>query len=607
MFEALIWVIPASVFLLGIWNPRAGLLLFVSTLPLFGSPPGGPYLAALDVACVGAIITSWRGGNGKSPLTFPLSLFVIVSLLTLVPLAYLPPSWAPTVLLGLLKALPGVESSTALFTWRAAIDLCLGFGLFLGVTRAFERRALAPLGHAVLTGLCATLILGLVAFVGILDLQGFRPLRTENIAYRRLASLFFLSGWFSQYVVIAAPIALAALLKLKKTALWVVPFFSALVCVSLFLTKQRGAWLAMAAQLAVWLIVVVNKGVAKKTISKLVTTSMAAVALVSVLVAISDLPLASFSRRFQTLDSGFENRVMLWQAAVEMIADKPLLGSGLGSFSPAYDVLHPADSPDVLKNHETAHNLYMHVAAERGFLGLLALAAVGVYLARCIHRWRPQERNMMMAIATSLVGVAVYGLVQYPFYIRNLGWLLWVLIAMAGSASRLKPTSLSKKKVMMICLPLFLALAARVFGTEAQALGGSHTYGFHKPESTQGGYFRWTEGVAALVIPEGCPILIMAIANGHPLARQRPVHVTVRIDNSLVAQWKLYDGWVQNRIRVPRSNRGPQVLLIEANPTFRPFSNFRNYSQLGKSTDIRLLGVAMRELRCEAAIESEES
>ena len=57
MLEDLVWLVPGIVIVAGVWRPRAGLLVFAAALPLFGAPPGGPYLAALDVAAIAAIAT----------------------------------------------------------------------------------------------------------------------------------------------------------------------------------------------------------------------------------------------------------------------------------------------------------------------------------------------------------------------------------------------------------------------------------------------------------------------------------------------------------------------------------------------------------------------
>ena len=72
MFEHLVWLVPLTVAATGAWRPRAGLLVLAGSLPLFGSPPGGPYLAALEVAGLAAILAAWRGGRAvPTPLAWP--------------------------------------------------------------------------------------------------------------------------------------------------------------------------------------------------------------------------------------------------------------------------------------------------------------------------------------------------------------------------------------------------------------------------------------------------------------------------------------------------------------------------------------------------------
>lgn len=58
MIERLIWLVPAAVLVAGVWRPKAAILVLVAALPLFGSPPGGPYLAALDVAALAVLLTT---------------------------------------------------------------------------------------------------------------------------------------------------------------------------------------------------------------------------------------------------------------------------------------------------------------------------------------------------------------------------------------------------------------------------------------------------------------------------------------------------------------------------------------------------------------------
>ena len=155
MFETLIWSVPAAVFVAGARWPRAGLLIFAATLPLFGAPPGGPYLGALDASALAAIVTGLRGRapSERSSLDLGVLAVLAVALASFFPVAYRPPSWSPDALLGLLAVFPGIERWNVLFTWRALANLLLGVGLYFAVKRSFSDGSVRALGWALGAGL----------------------------------------------------------------------------------------------------------------------------------------------------------------------------------------------------------------------------------------------------------------------------------------------------------------------------------------------------------------------------------------------------------------------------------------------------------------------
>lgn len=242
MIERLIWVVPLVVAALGARRPRAGLLALAAALPLFGSSTGGPYLGALEVSAIAAIVTAWRGGRPEaSPLAPAAFAFVAVSLLTLVPSPYAPPSWRPSMLLALARALPGVQDWSALFSWRMAADLVIGYGLFQAVRRAFAGRPVRPLGLALLAGLGGTLLLGLASHAGLFSLLDYRPMVALWLAEdERLRALFFASTRLAEYIVIGAPVALAALAASTTRARRLLLPIAGLILAALVLTLQRG-------------------------------------------------------------------------------------------------------------------------------------------------------------------------------------------------------------------------------------------------------------------------------------------------------------------------------------------------------------------------------
>ena len=596
MLERLVWIIPIGVAALGLWRPRAGLLLLTACLPLFGAPPGGPYLGALEAAGVAAVVTAWRGGRQeRSALSWPAAAFVMVSLLSLCPSPYLPPSWRPSALLGLLQALPGVETWTALYTWRAAADLILGWALFLAVRRAFAGRSPKPLGLALLAGLGASLVVGLASFANWVDLGSYRPLLTSDPAFRRLSSVFFLSGWLAEYIVLAAPLALATLARASGWTRHLLLPFVALAVACLALTQQRGSWIAAAAQLLFVAAATASRWRRQPAFFRKAAVTAVSLGLVAVILVVGVGSLGPIVERVRSLGSGgLSGRFLLWDSAAEMARERPLLGWGLGSFAQVYELSHPRGSAERHHFHNTAHSLYMNVAAERGVLGLMALGLLGWAAASCLRRPRAGQQALAVALAATLLGAAVYGLVQYLFHVRAIGWLCWILIGCVALVSRPEGELAPGRWGKALVFGSLLLLPFRLWYNEPPQLAGNRSFGFHEPETSAVGEFRWTEGLAAQRLPWTTESLVLSLANGHPRAQQRPITVAVSVDGKLAERLTIRGGWEEHRIELGPPRRDWFLLTIRARPTFRPFSEYLRYEDIGPSKDIRRLGVAVR-------------
>lgn len=79
-------------------------------------------------------------------------------------------------------------------------------------------------------------------------------------------------------------------------------------------------------------------------------------------------------------------RVVMWDHSIEMIANKPIFGSGAGSFETDYSKV--AESRSVgwrAGRSNDPHNQFLHIAAEYGLVGLMLLAA---FIGSLIHSLR---------------------------------------------------------------------------------------------------------------------------------------------------------------------------------------------------------------------------
>jgi len=598
VFERLVWLAPALVVVAGAVRPRAGLVALAACLPFFGTSRGGPYLAALDAACVAAILLSLReprparGGLDRAVLAF-----LAVGLASCVPLAYHPPSWQPAVLAGLLHALPNAPTWSALFTWRALVDSLLGAGLFFATRRAFAGRSARPLALGVGAGLALLVMLGLLESAGMVDLGGYRSIAAEG----RLHSLFSNSGWLGEYLVIAAPFALAPLIAARGILRLAGHALSALCAAALLLSHQRGGWLAA---LVVCLTAAGLVGRARwrePAARRAAAGVLIAVTAVAGGIAVTHPGfVAGLSSRFTQSDLYLRPR--MWLAAAETARERPLLGWGVGSYEFAADRL--ASSAGVPATaHGEAHNTVLQVAAERGLLGVAALAllaAAALDSARRALARDGDERTLAMGRALSLAGLAAYALVQYVFFVPPVAALAWMLLGCGAQEATGDERSYRRASLALVTASALLAVWQAVAVAPVPA-PGDRSYGFHAPEPLpDGSTMEWTEGHAARRLACRGRWLVLDLLNGHPAGATRPIHVSVRADGAAVAAPQIRGGRLT--LRVPIGDAcadGSVVVQLAVSPTFRPFSAWREDPALPRSNDERELGVVVRRLAVE--------
>jgi hypothetical protein len=298
-----------------------------------------------------------------------------------------------------------------------------------------------------------------------------------------------------------------------------------------------------------------------------------------------------------------DNRTWVWKASLEATQRRPMLGWGIGSFSPVLD-LEVTSGTSHRQIWLTAHSTYFMLLAERGLLGLAALGLVGLATLSALRgslRGESRERRILaVGLLLGAAGFASYGLVQYLFFPRAVGLLVWVLL---GSVAVLdcggRKHSMDRIALGLMALALVM-IPIRAMAYEPPPARGSRSYGFHASEKREKpGSHQWTTGHAARRLEWEGETLLLEIANGHPRAGERPVSVEVLIDSVVVSQVEARGGWEEHRIDVGPPTKDSLVLELRVRPTFRPFSDYRRYPDFPDSRDIRRLGIAVGNIRWE--------
>jgi O-antigen ligase len=142
--------------------------------------------------------------------------------------------------------------------------------------------------------------------------------------------------------------------------------------------------------------------------------------------------------------SGME-RVYRWVAAAQMIADKPLTGSGPSTFYPEYKRhtvtgfrTYVSDNPE----HSTTHNYFLLILAEQGVPGFvlfcLLLSVALLTAERLYHRStaHPDVQRIVLAVALSLLIIIFHLFLNELVEVDKIGSVLLVGLAVlirAGS------------------------------------------------------------------------------------------------------------------------------------------------------------------------------
>lgn len=127
-------------------------------------------------------------------------------------------------------------------------------------------------------------------------------------------------------------------------------------------------------------------------------------------------------------------------AALHVFLDHPLVGVGVGQFTPVYSLSYMGN-PDIalrdIKHKRRSHTMYFELAAETGLVGIsIFLGVVGLILSRLLAAWRhwrrrrPDLAGLAAGFFLSIVGFLVTAIFLQLSYQRY----YWLILGLAGAA-----------------------------------------------------------------------------------------------------------------------------------------------------------------------------
>ena len=330
--------------------------------------------------------------------------------------------------------------------------LSLGWAISSGTTRA-SLLTMGPLCGMYLMlsnllrsprllGRAVDVWLGSTAIVAMIVIFQFSSMGALERASLQFGTLAFNPNYLAAALLLPALIAFARGPARGVFSWWrsatLVP-----IAIAVVLTGSRAGFLALAC--GVLAIGTIRPRLALKGV-------LAVVPLVALVALLYPNRLAHIRERFSAVGQDrMSGRLDIWRVGMTMVADRPLLGVGLGNFAPAFDAYMSETNMDIMYAHYVAkfpglissHNTYLTAAGELGIIGAALFCAVlaahvwGV-LARIRNSRRCGDRechDLALAVLGALGCMLVCGVSLDLFLFKP----MWITLALAHAVALMQP------------------------------------------------------------------------------------------------------------------------------------------------------------------------
>lgn len=247
----------------------------------------------------------------------------------------------------------------------------------------------------------------------------------------RIYTTFPTSNDFGCYLASVIPFAFACFFAKSKTRFKLshLAFMAlfALLFICLMLTISRGAWFAFLSAMLFMSIWIRSLGVSFLVLGIFIMATSQFYG------PLLQERLANF---FTFADTSSVDRKTIWQAALNMLRYRPLLGLGLGTFMFNFSrFLIGGYRPGLVPY---AHNCYLQMSTEIGLLGLSSfLLILLLFFYNGIKAINSSDRTffwyILLACLAAILGYCVQMAVDTTFYSLDLGILFWMLLGLGAA------------------------------------------------------------------------------------------------------------------------------------------------------------------------------
>ncbi|MFH1062534.1 MAG: O-antigen ligase family protein [Candidatus Omnitrophota bacterium] len=303
-------------------------------------------------------------------------------LITRIPIAI------PLELFWIALLLSTVFSLDPYYSHAVLLERYLGYILFflLGCYLAKDIRMIYCLVGATLFG-------GIVIGIGSLwNYVQFQPVRLYD-CFRYSISL-------ARFLVLYTPITFIVLFFVKNKFLKFIALVSGLLLVPcLILNAARAAWVSVSFSLLI--------------VSFFKSRKLACCVLICIIIIGLFLPLQLKCRAITTVNPlTWGERLPLWKMSLQMFADFPVFGTGLGMREKLFTSYWHKSALFPRFQYQDAHNNYLEIASESGSIGLIAFIWIFIaffkHVFAAIKKMSGDRQAVLMTFTSSVIAALLF-------------------------------------------------------------------------------------------------------------------------------------------------------------------------------------------------------
>jgi len=183
---------------------------------------------------------------------------------------------------------------------------------------------------------------------------------------------------------------------------------------------------------------------------------------------------------FDEKDPSINTRKLIWETTFNMIKDKPIFGSGIGTFKMNYldyQARFLKDNPYYVKYYSNAresHNEYLQIGAELGIIGLGIFLLIFFIFSLMVIKYFKQEKNdrkkiIVFGLSLGFICFIIHSLFTFPLHVPALGSAFFIIVGLTIAyikkndpscpEEKIKKSKIinSKSKIIIIVIILFIS------------------------------------------------------------------------------------------------------------------------------------------------------